>query len=139
MEVPPCALVYEAMGHAHVAGDAEAASQFFSNDVVLLMPNAEPVVGKSAAREALEEWYRNAKIRAVSFDVKEITTAASGEWAFDIARYQIDYDAAHGTRTIEQGYHLVVWRREQAGSWMIARDVATIATCEVLPCANSCE
>lgn len=104
------------------AADIEATVAFYADDAVML-PVAEPIVqGRDAIRE---EWthvfgipgYANAA-RLITADV-----AASGDLGYTRGTYESPMLAPDGSRIVERGKWVTVWKREPDGTWKITVDV----------------
>lgn len=99
---------------AENAGDVEGILETFSDDVVIVPPEAPPVRGKDASRAFLGEFLS-------AFDVELELTSEEIVVDSDLA---YDWGTASGTVTPEGGEpeavensYLIIYRREADGAW----------------------
>lgn len=114
------ALVDE-MNDAYARHDVESVASCFSQDIVALPPDMEPVVGIDQWRKLLSQFLAGSKPSQVEGTIDEITVA--GDWAFDRHTAAATYTSAESDeseRMFFKGIH--VFRREADG-WKIARYV----------------
>lgn len=103
------------------AADVDALVGLHAGDAVL-MPDGEPIVSGS---EAIRAWFEAGFAREVTrqtIDNDEIVV--SGGWAFMRGHWTLTIAPRGGgpARRL-QGKHLVIWQRQDDGSWKVARDI----------------
>ena len=103
----------EAYNEAFNRGDAAACAAFFTEDVILMSPNAPMTRG----RAAFEEIYR-ARIQADSGGAHTNDLVEYGHDG-DLA-YQVGTYAVEGAEPAEQGKFLNVLKRQPDGQWKVA-------------------
>ena len=104
---------------ATVAGDPEAYAGCFTEEAIMMVPNAPSVVGKEAIQASLEatlalydtEWTNT---------IEEIVMA--GDWAFERSSYRWTLRPKGEAEPLDEvGKILAVWHRDPDGSWRRAR------------------
>jgi ketosteroid isomerase-like protein len=110
--------------HAYVtainSNDLNTLLGILTDDVVLMSPGEEVIVGKAAAKPWLEEYLKAYKIHWDK-PVQEFTV--SGEWAFE--RYSwvsTDAPVGGGAPVKDTGGGLVIYHHDKDGKWRVARD-----------------
>ena len=96
-------------------GDAQAISNLYSVDAVLLAPGAEPAKGRAAIATS---WQKSidAGIKGLSLVTDDVV--ASGDLAAETGTAQI----VAGDGKVENSHYVVVWRQEE-GHWRLLRDI----------------
>ncbi len=98
-------------------GDAATVLSLMTDDVIFMVPGAEPF-GKEAFA-AMSQGMKDVRIGGSS-DIQEVQIL--GDWAF--LRNHIDMTAspASGPSVRRSGYTLTIFRKESDGQWRLARD-----------------
>lgn len=102
---------------AEVAGNAVAALEFCTDDVVWLPPTARPLHGKTAVRA----WLVERPTRIEDLHVTNVRIDGDGAFAYKIADYQTRYvpdGASHPVTSA--GSHVWVLRRGADLTWRVA-------------------
>jgi len=111
---------HDAYVNAINSNDLERIMGMLTEDVVFMAPNAEPLVGKAAARPWVEGYVQAFKTRWDK-PVKEFVVA--GEWAFERYAYRsTDTPRAGGPVVEDTGWGLIVYHHDADGVWRVARD-----------------
>lgn len=109
----------EAWPAAFNAGDAAAVAALYSENAMLLPPDATQVQGRQAIQDMFQSWiddgYKNIK-----FDLVEIED--SGDLAYEVGLFSVDYPVEGDQMATATGNYLVVWKREADGVWRLYRD-----------------
>jgi ketosteroid isomerase-like protein len=101
--------------------DVEALLQLYDDGAVLLPDGAPAVEGLAAVRAWHAAFFAAWRARQ-SIENSEIVVA--GGWAFMRGRYELELvPRGGGGPTSLRGKHLVVWTRDGAGGWRVARDI----------------
>lgn len=98
----------------------EAFASFYTEDGILMAPNAPPAQGRQAIAELMAPTF--AQIDDITFTPLQITAARSGELAAERGRYDLRGTAPDGTTFEDQGSYVVVWRLE-GDQWLVINDV----------------
>lgn len=101
---------------AFSALDAGAVAALYSEEAILLPPNAEPLTGRIPIR-GFWEGVMSAGATGVDLTVDEVM--ATDSLAIEVGRYVIS--GAGGSR-VDAGKYVVIWKRED-GRWLLHRDI----------------
>jgi uncharacterized protein (TIGR02246 family) len=114
--------VVETWMAATQAGDLATVLDLMTDDVIFMVPGAEPF-GKDGFAAASKNM-KNVRISGKS-DIREIRIL--GDWAY--LRNHIDMTAtpADGKTMRRSGYTLTILRKESDGRWRLARDANLLA------------
>jgi ketosteroid isomerase-like protein len=102
-------------GNGRAVGDF--ASALYTSDAVVMLPEAELLVGEQSIALACE--MAAAAVSNVSIQVSAVEVGTSGDLAFVLATYYNDVQAATGEVVPSNGNYLSVWSRE-GEQWKIA-------------------
>jgi ketosteroid isomerase-like protein len=111
---------HEAYVAAINSNDVDAVLDMLSADVVLLVANHSPVVGKDAVKLWVADHFDRYRTRWEK-SVEEYMVF--GEWAF--GRYSwrtIVTPKAGGSTSYDKGWGLIVYHHDADGRWRVARD-----------------
>jgi uncharacterized protein (TIGR02246 family) len=103
-------------GAAIAAGNAAGVAALYTEDAVVLPPNAESVTG----RPAIEKFFLAliaGGVKGATLTAKEVE--AHGETATEVGAYSIA-DAAG--KELDRGKYIVLWKRVK-GEWKLHRDI----------------
>ena len=96
------------------AKDAAGVANLHADDVVLMAPNSEAVVGRDALQALLQRSYDSPDETSVDFSSEEVEVL--GEWAFARGTYV-------QTGPADSGKYLQILKRQPDGSWKYARNM----------------
>lgn len=97
----------------------EQVSGLYTEDAVLMPPNAEPVSGRAAVRDLFAAF---PPLDDVVFD--RVTIDGGGDIAFVHGNYHMTFTAAEGQAAVEDhGKYIEIWRRQPDGQWRITHDI----------------
>ncbi len=105
-------------------GDLATVLNLMSDDVVFMVPGAEPF-GKEAFAAA-SRGMQGVQIDGTS-DIAELEVL--GDWAWMRNRLRMTITSPNGQLMVRSGYTLTVLRKKPDGQWVIARD-ANLLTLE---------
>ena len=102
-------------------GDVDAVVALYAPDVVVMPPGEPSLRGRETVRRWLSEFFDRHTARQ-SLVNDEIVVA--GDWAWMRGHFSLLVAARDGTGELRRhGKHLVIWRRQDDGSWRAARDL----------------
>ncbi len=99
------------------AGDLQTVLGLMADDVVFMVPGAEPF-GKEAFAAATQG-SQDVKVEGTS-DIREIKVL--GDWAYLRNYLTVTVTPPGGTPIRRAGYTLTILRKEADGRWLLARD-----------------
>jgi uncharacterized protein (TIGR02246 family) len=105
-------------GRTVSAGDVDGYISLFTDDGVVMPPNAEIVKGKEAVLSIAQSRFGSYK----EMGLEEVTTPDEihifGDWAFDLG---ITSYKTHANPTIQTNKYIRIWRKQSDNSWKLAR------------------
>jgi len=104
------------------ANDLEGAVSYYSDDAMLLPPNAPIATGKQAIRAV---WASSilSPDATTSWQVTKVEVARSGELAYVVGVYQITPKNPKGQPLEDHGKLLEVWKKQADGKWKTVADI----------------
>jgi uncharacterized protein (TIGR02246 family) len=107
---------------AAAAGDLDASVAALAPDGIMFPPGAPPVIGRSAARQFMQE-----AMAIPSFSVRwqsdTVVVAESGELAYAIGRSRYTFPDSGGGVDTMYAKAVSVWRRDSDGTWRAVLDI----------------
>jgi ketosteroid isomerase-like protein len=111
----------EAWATAAAAKDVDKTVAFYSEDAVVMPPNAERATTKEAIRKLWKDMLTDAK---VTWKATKVEVAKSGDIGFAIGSYEVTMnDVVTGKPVNERGKYLEVWEKQTDGSWKCGADI----------------
>lgn len=104
------------------SGHAEHFVSFYTDDVVVLPPNAPAVHGRQAALGLFNQLMAAPGFR-LKFAPTKIEVARSGDVAYDVGAYELTMNDAEGNPQVTKGKYLVAWKKQADSSWKAAADM----------------
>jgi ketosteroid isomerase-like protein len=105
---------------AAAAKDVDKTVSFYSDDTIVLPPNASAATTKEAIRKIWKDLLTDANI---SWKTKEVEVAQSGDLAFSSGTYEVTLNDPTGTPVNDRGKYLEVWKKQSDGSWKCGVDI----------------
>jgi uncharacterized protein (TIGR02246 family) len=102
------------------ANDLEGTVSFYTDDATLLPPNAPIAIGKQAIRASWASLLGPGV--AVSWQVKSVEVARSGDLAYLIGAYDLTMKDPQGMPVSDRGKLLEVWEKQPDGKWKAVAD-----------------
>jgi uncharacterized protein (TIGR02246 family) len=98
-------------------GNYDQVASLFAPDGAFMAPHHEPVSGPKAIERHLREFgdrgYQDLRIDTLRVD-------SSGDMAMEIGRYAVTIRQESGTKSVDRGKYVKVWRR--LGAWRMVAD-----------------
>lgn len=98
----------------------EAFAAFYTDDGVLMAPNAPPAEGPAAIAELMGGMMGS--VENITFEPLSIDIADSGDLAVELGRYTLRGTGPDGTAFDDEGSYVVGWEKEN-GQWMVIADI----------------
>ncbi len=99
------------------AKDLEKTVSFYSDDAIVLPPNAPAITSKGGLREMWKGFLDS--VASISWKVTRVEVAKSGDMAYLTG----SYETAGNDGTKERGKYLEVWEKQADGSWKCGADM----------------
>ncbi len=98
------------------AKDLERWMSFYTDDAVVLPPNAPMVTGKEAIRAVTSELISTPGF-AASWQTTKVEVARSGDLAYSYGTEEITVNDAEGNPVTERSKWVGVWKKQPDGAW----------------------
>ena len=103
------------------AGDVDTVVSLYTDDVVVMPPSEPSLHGREAVRQWLEAFFENHTARQSLINDEVVVI---GDWAWMRGHFTLVIERRDAPGEVRhEGKHLVIWRRQEDGSWMAARDI----------------
>jgi uncharacterized protein (TIGR02246 family) len=100
--------------------DVHKTVSFYSEDAVVMPPNAPRATTKEAIRTLWKDLLTDASI---SWKTKEVEVAQSGDIGYTSGTYEVTMTDPTGTPVNDRGKYLEVWKKQADGSWKCVADI----------------
>jgi ketosteroid isomerase-like protein len=107
---------------AAAAKDVERTIAYYSDDAVVLPPNATSATTKETIRNVWKDMLASPSL-AISWEPIRVELGNSGEIAWVSGTYQLTMNDASGKPVNDRGKYLEVWEKQPAGNWKCAADM----------------
>jgi ketosteroid isomerase-like protein len=105
--------------------DVEALVALWTDDIVALLPDREPLIGKEANRNFLlsaKQQSEGVEVVEYKFDFKELTVA--GDWAYEWGTLSVAEKLPEDSEPFRSKINLMrVLKRSADGSWKVSRTI----------------
>ncbi len=102
------------------AHDLNGTLSYYSDDAVLLPPNAPVANTKDATRAIWAEL--TAPSVAISWQASKVEVAKSGDLAYSIGSYTLAMQDPQGKLISDKGKFMEVWKKQPDGKWKAVAD-----------------
>ena len=106
---------------AAAAKDVEQTIGYYSDDAIVLPPNATSAATKEAIRNVWKDMFAIPGL-VISWQPTRVQVGKSGEMAWVRGRYELTMNDASG-KPIDRGKYLEVWEKQTDGNWKCAADM----------------
>jgi len=104
------------------AKDVDKTVSYYSDDAIVLPPNASAATTKEAIRSAWKEMLTSPGA-AVSWKATKIEVAKSGDLACLSGTYEFAINDASGKPVNDHGKYVEVWEKQADGKWKCGTDI----------------
>lgn len=102
--------------------DVEQTIAFYSDDAIVLPPNAASAVTKDAIRNGWKEMFASPGF-VISWQPTRVEVVKSGQMAWVSGTYASTMNDASGKSVNDRGKYLEVWEKQSDGNWKCAADM----------------
>jgi ketosteroid isomerase-like protein len=102
------------------AKDVDKTVSYYSEDAVVMPPNAASATTKEAIRALWKDLLTDANI---SWKTKNVEVAQSGDLAFSSGAYEVTLNDPTGKPVNDRGKFLEVWKKQADGKWKCTMDI----------------
>jgi ketosteroid isomerase-like protein len=107
---------------AAAARDLERTVAFYSDDAIVLPPNATAAATKETVRNVWKE-FLGAPGLMISWEPSKVKLGHNGAMAWVSGRYELTMNDATGKPMNDRGKYLEVWEKQADGNWKCAADM----------------
>jgi ketosteroid isomerase-like protein len=102
------------------AKDVDKTVSYYSEDAVVMPPNAASATTKEAIRALWKDLLTDANI---SWKTKKVEVAQSDDLAFSSGAYEVTLNDPTGKPVNDRGKYLEVWKKQANGMWKCVADI----------------
>jgi len=102
------------------AHDLDGTVSYYTDDAVLLPPNAPIAADKQSIRASWEALL--GPTIAISWHITKMDVAQSGDLAYLVGAYSLTVRDPHGNPTSDRGKLIEVWKKQADGKWKTVAD-----------------
>jgi len=115
-------LLAEMQQSSDVSSIAEAYTSFHTDDIVLMMPDQSPIVGREAVYSFAKEFFEQYTIEFPSWTSDEMETV--GKWAYHRFSGIVIISPKDGSESRKKGFKaLDILRKQSNRAWKVARRI----------------
>jgi ketosteroid isomerase-like protein len=103
------------------AHDLDKTVSFYSDDAIVLPPNAPSLTGKDAFRGMWQQVLRD--MTSMNWKATRVEVAKSGDFGYIAGTYEMNIKDASGKLIDDRGKYLEVWKKQADGSWKCTADM----------------
>jgi len=103
----------------YAAGDAKALALAYTEDAVMLPPDATRVAGHAAIETLWKSWIDEG-LKNLTLKTTEVDSG--GDLAYEVGEFTLQVPVEGGTPTTATGNYVVVWKRGDDGAWRLKVD-----------------
>jgi ketosteroid isomerase-like protein len=107
---------------AAAAKDVEQTIAYYSDDAIVLPPNATSAATKEAIRNVWKDMFASPGL-VITWQPTRVQVGKSGEMAWVRGTYELTMNDASGKPIDDRGKYLEVWEKQTDGNWKCAADM----------------
>jgi ketosteroid isomerase-like protein len=112
----------DAWSKAAASKDVEKTIAYYSNDAIVLPPNAPIATTKDAIKKLWGDLLASPGL-AISWKATKVEVAKSGDLGFVSGTYEFTMNDASGKPTTDKGKYVEVWEKQADGKWKCGTDI----------------
>jgi ketosteroid isomerase-like protein len=106
---------------AATKADVPGLSKFYTDDAIVLAPNAKSVNGRAAIDQSNTQMFATTKVTALKLTSTDVQ--ASGDFVVETGSYDQTLTPKTGKAIHDVGKYVVVWKKQADGSYKIFREI----------------
>ena len=110
------------LAKAAAAKDVEQMIAYYSDDAIVLPPNATSAATKEAGRNVWRDMFAGPGL-VIGWQPTRVQVAKSGEMGWVSGTYELTMNDASGKPINDRGKYLEVWEKQTDGNWKCAADM----------------
>jgi ketosteroid isomerase-like protein len=107
---------------AAAAKDVDKTVSYYSEDAVVMPPNAPSATTRETIRSAWKEMLMTPGA-AISWKTTKVEVAKSGDLAYLSGTYELAMNDASGKPVNDRGKYVEVWQKQADGTWKVVADI----------------
>jgi ketosteroid isomerase-like protein len=107
---------------AAAAKDLDKTVSYYSDDAIVMPPNASAATTKEAVRKVWQDLIASPGL-AVSWKATKVEAAKSGDLAYVSGTYEETMTDASGKLVKDRGKYVEVWEKQADGKWKCGADI----------------
>ena len=107
---------------AAAAKDVDKTVSFYSDDAIVMPPNAPSATTKEAIRNVWQDLLASAGL-VISWKTTKVEVATSGDLACLSGTYELTMNDASGKSVNDHGKYVEVWEKQSDGKWKCGTDI----------------
>ena len=107
---------------AAAAKDLDKTVSYYSDDAIVMPPNASAATTKEAVRKIWGDLLVGPGV-AISWKAIKVEVAKSGDIGFVSGTYELTMNDASGKPINDRGNYVEVWKKQADGKWKVAVDI----------------
>jgi ketosteroid isomerase-like protein len=107
---------------AAAAKDVEQTIAYYSDDAIVLPPNATSAATKEAVRNVWKEMFASPGL-VITWKPTKVQLAKSGDMGWVSGTYELTMNDASGKPIDDRGKYLEVWEKQSDGNWKCRADM----------------
>jgi ketosteroid isomerase-like protein len=112
----------DAWSKAAASKDLEKTVAYYSNDAIVLPPNAPIATTKDAIKKLWGDLLASPGL-IISWKATKIEIAKSGDLGFVSGTYEFTMNDTSGKPTTDKGKYVEVWEKQAGGKWQCGTDI----------------
>jgi uncharacterized protein (TIGR02246 family) len=104
------------------AKDLDKSVSYYSDDAIVLPPNASIATTKEAIRNIWKDLLASPGL-VFRWKTTKVEVAKSGDMAYSSGTYELTMNDAGGKPVNDRGKYVVVWEKQADGKWMCGADI----------------
>lgn len=104
---------------AEMKGDVPTLNSFYTDDAIVLSPNAKAVRGRAEVDKSHADMAASVKVTAMKLTTEDVITA--GDYAIETGAYDQNVQPKTGKAMHDVGKYVAVWKKQSDGGWKIVR------------------